>query len=64
MLRIADFDLSPVASRMMLDIHSDTDELNQFDSEKILSSMQEVFSVGGDFLRIDAYKRLMMARQV
>jgi hypothetical protein len=64
MLRVADFNLSPDAPRMMLDIHAATDALNQFDSQKIVSSMQEVFSVGGDFLRIDAYKRLMMARQV
>jgi hypothetical protein len=58
------YDLSPVAPRMMLDIHAAADALNQFDSQKIVSSMQEVFSVGGDFLRIDAYKRLLMARQV
>lgn len=64
MLRVADFDLSPVAPRMMLDIHEAADALNQFDSQKIVSSMQEVFSVGGDFLRIDTYKRLMIARQV
>ena len=64
MLRIADFDLSPTAPRMMLDIHAAADALNQFDSQKIVSSMQEVFSVGGDFLRIVTYKSLMMARQV
>ena len=64
LLRVADFDLSPVAPRMMLDIHETTDALNQFDSQKVVSSMQEVFSVGGDFLRIDTYKRLMLARQV
>ena len=64
MLRVADFDLSPNAPRMMLDIHAATDALNPFDAQKIVSSMQEVFSVGGDFLHIDAYKRVMMARQV
>lgn len=64
MLQVADFDLSPVAPRMMLDIHAATDALNQFDSQEIVSSMREVFSVGGDFLRINAYQRIIMARQM
>lgn len=64
MLRIADFDLSPASSRMMLDIHAVTDAMKSFDSQEMVSSMQEVFSVGGEFLRLHDYQYLMMARQV
>lgn len=64
MLRVADFDFSPASPRMMLDIHAAADALNRFDSQEIVSSMQQVFSIGGDFLHLDAYQSLMMARQV
>lgn len=63
MLRVADFDFSIVSPRMMLDIHAATDTMIQFNSQEVVSSMQEVLSVGGEFLRLDAYQHLMIARQ-
>ncbi len=63
MLRVADFDFSFVSPHVMLDIHAAADEVKPFDSQEIVSSMQEVFATGGDFLRLDVYQRSMMNRQ-
>jgi penicillin V acylase-like amidase (Ntn superfamily) len=64
LLRTAEFDLSPASPRMMLDIHAETAAINTFDAKTIVSSMARVLSVGSEFLRLDAYHSLMLARQI
>ncbi|TYT75334.1 carcinine hydrolase/isopenicillin-N N-acyltransferase family protein [Desulfobotulus mexicanus] len=62
-LKTADFDFSPDAHHMMLDIHAETDTMENFNAEKIILKMQDIFSIGQDFLRLDAYQNLMISRQ-
>lgn len=64
LLRMADFDFSPASPRMMLDIHAEVTATNTFDSKTIVSSMEDVLSVGKEFLGLDAYHSLMLAKQV
>ncbi len=48
----------------MLNIHADVAAKDTFDSKTIVSSMEDVLSVGKEFLGLDAYHGLMLARQV
>lgn len=64
LLRIADFDFSPVSPRMQLDIHATADALSPFNPQRMVSCMQAVLAVGGEFLNLDAYRHSMMARQL
>jgi penicillin V acylase-like amidase (Ntn superfamily) len=64
LLRITNFDFSPASPRMMLNIHAEAAAINTFDSKTIVSSMEEVLSVGKEFLGLDAYHSVMLARQV
>ena len=62
-LRVAEIDFSPDSGRTMLGLHAAVDAWRPFATDEIVAVMQDVFSVGGDFLRLDAYRQAMMRRQ-
>ena len=63
LLRTADFDFSPGAPRVMLDIHAPANAPVPFDAGSVAAAMREALEIGGDFLRLDDYLPSMLDRQ-
>ena len=62
-LRTADFDFSPNAPRVMLDIHAPASAPVPFDVDRVAASMRETIEIGGEFLRLDNHLDAMFDRQ-
>jgi penicillin V acylase-like amidase (Ntn superfamily) len=54
-VRIADFDFSPTAKPLMLDIHLDTQAMEGFDVEAMRRCLASTLAIGRDFLKLDPY---------